>query len=319
MQQLIHTEKLTPWKVEGEYNTIYSVFKIVSLYVAGKDFPVPFFDWRRVMLSEVPEGQDVWITYMTEPDYSGRCLSYDMLELEYYKSKYNMDGVDCMQIRDQWVKTFMQEAINMLRIQTRDKRFEKQYYFNVGKTDYACSASMQADEYTPRQGMLMTDKWIYLKYSVVNDEIKPVCESDVEIENYRIGYQLPDMTKIQQITSDWHPIEYKQFRGYFFFDTEDSTVVVDYYTNLDTCENDCIEFESTFWRIPVLYALYEVWTNMGDERRYEWFAAYERLLKIYKKHLKNIANDKKPYVSDFATPKRYGTHRRSHYPTNYVR
>lgn len=307
MQKLVHTEKLIPSKNENEYNTLYNISKVVSVIVSGKPVPVPFFDWRRVLIASVPEWQDAWITYMTESENSCRCLSYEMLEMEYYRRKYNMESLDCMQFRDQGIKTYMQEAINMLRLKTRDKRFEKQYSFNVWNTARNCG-DISVGEYTPRQGMIMTDAWLFIKYSVVNDKIELICEHDTEIWEYKIGYFLPDALKIQKVTVDWQDIEFKQHRGYFFFDAEDATVVVDYYTNLDVCENDCMEFESVFWSIPILYALYSVWVNMTDERRFEWFNEYERLVKSYKQYLKYSANDRKPFKSDFDTPRRYQSH-----------
>jgi hypothetical protein len=83
---------------------------------------------------------------------------------------------------------------------------------------------------------------------------------------------------------------------------------------LSICDNGCIEFEEIFWRIPVLYALFKIWVNLWDERRYEWQKDYQDLVEVYKKYLLFKTDNREKFVSEFTLPNTFRSHSRPIYP-----
>jgi metal-sulfur cluster biosynthetic enzyme len=60
--------------------------------------------------------------------------------------------------------------------------------------------------------MLLTDTGMYIKYNKVKGKIKPILDVKTTINDFHIGYELPDIGKIQNITADGREIDFKQYQ-----------------------------------------------------------------------------------------------------------
>lgn len=309
--ELVHSEKL----IVDEHDTsiFYSkqpIYDIVEVRLGQRVLDRPSIDKKRLnfpFLIPDDELDNLYLTYLTDDGRCGQCLTIEDMEKQFYMMLFNVEDEDEIEWYDNSnVRSYIVEALEIIRQEKADYRQCKQYSFQIGKTVKnlcGCETKYQDQDNIPQRGLARTREWVYLPYQSMEDTIIFEKQGNMNTEEVDFWYKVPHVDYITCVTIDWRDVEPIQKDGYFFFPNCQGTVTIEYHPEILIWENCCIAFENKFARLPVLYALYHIMQYRGDDRWQFAEKDYMSLLADYKKYLRR-ANATDINWKDRITPDR---------------
>jgi len=139
-------------------------------------------------------------------------------------------------------------------------------------------------EGAPKSGILRFSSGEYVEYNEIEDWVHLNSQHNIESEDYVIGYWIPS-TDIVSVTVWGKPtMNYDLYNNFIFLKNKDACdVCIEYVERYSECtaETQCVEFDHTFWKLPVYATIIEIATDESDDRLGQWTGDYTRMKRDY--------------------------------------
>lgn len=298
---LVNTEKAI---VDQDDSSIFyvknDIYSIVTVSLNWKQEDIPYFKWRKIVFPyEVPCEVDVYVTYIADDWLCWECLTREAMIKKFYRELFWTDDDSYIEWYDKdSVIEYLKEALVIIRNIKADTKTLRQYslsIWNVLRVSSSCNDKCEQTyrdiDMIPKEWKALTNKWLFIDYQVVKDKVIFDKSFNVDTSYTIFWYKLPKLWTILNIKLDWQKIDFKEYQGYYFFWDVSWTVTIEYYSDIRLNEC-CVEFDESFWRLPVLYALFNTMYTRWDERAQRTEKRYNDLLKEYQKYIrKNSLKD----------------------------
>jgi hypothetical protein len=137
---------------------------------------------------------------------------------------------------------------------------------------------------SPKVGILRFDSGEYVAYEELTDGIHLKSDRNIEKMDYSIGYWIP-ATEITSVKLNWKlTTSYDTHNNFIFFKhREKAEVCIEYVERYNECtdQTQFVEFDHTFWMLPVLATIVEIATDETDDRLQLWARDFEKMKREY--------------------------------------
>lgn len=125
----------------------------------------------------------------------------------------------------------------------------------------------------------------YVGYAELEDGLHLDSQHDIcKLQDYRIGYWIPTHD-ILNVSVDGRKTSAYDIKDQYIFLRDDiaCNVCIEYTERYSECTSDteCVQFDATFWKLPVFETLVEIATDESDDRYSFWSAQLQKMKSEY--------------------------------------
>lgn len=137
----------------------------------------------------------------------------------------------------------------------------------------------------PKAGILRLKSGEYIHYTEIEDGIHLEGQHNMNnLSEYTIGYWIPSK-EITSVKIDGKPTSRYDIKENHIFINEVGCheITIDYVERYSECSSDtiCVEFDSTFWKLPVYMTIVDIAIDETDDRLNLWKSELDRMRKDY--------------------------------------
>ena len=136
----------------------------------------------------------------------------------------------------------------------------------------------------PKVGMLRFDSGEYVAYDELTDGIHLKADRNITKMDYSIGYWIPATEIVSVKVNGKLTTNYDTHNNFIFFKhREKAEVCIEYVERYNECTDQThfVEFDHTFWMLPVLATIVEIATDETDDRLQLWSRDFEKMKREY--------------------------------------